>query len=209
MGSMLQIKKSVWQPISCRVMLLTVAFLFLGCVAKNDNAPLAPESNPSAIAVDEGSNPAIVQEVQAFERCTTADECMLTPGPCGEPAGINKNRQDEYSGYLARISVMCPDTTHKVEASGVECISNRCSAILESSPAPEQPDFHACQQDSECVIATGICSTAAAVNKKHLDAFKQEVATQSQVVDCVAPDPNPPKYNARCIASRCDAVPEK
>jgi hypothetical protein len=209
MDQMVQINKSIWQLISNGAITLTIVFLLSGCVAKNDHASSAPEPNSPPKAAEVRSDPAIVQQVQVFERCVTADDCILTPGPCGEPTGINKNQKEEYGGYLARISVMCSGAAGEVKASGVECISNRCSAILESSPAPEQLDFHDCQQDSECVIVTGLCSTAAAVNKKHLGAFKKEIAIRSQTVDCAAPDPNPPNYSARCIALECDAVPEK
>jgi hypothetical protein len=191
--------------ISCYALTLITIFTLAAC-SKQASEQVASSEPVTAIGTGEEKTDAPVNIVQDFERCTIDSDCTLMNGPCGESQGVNKDKEKEFSHYLATVLVMCPENTQPMRASGVQCVETRCSAIIGDASEAVKSDFYACEQDNDCVVESGVCNNMEGVNKAHIKEFREQVAIQSQAVDCMSPDPNPPEFTALCMASRCEAV---
>jgi hypothetical protein len=154
----------------------------------------------------------VLQRDQNLQDCRMDEQCLLMPDACGNSTGVNKTKMKAFENHLAQIKVKCPalqSANHSFEA---KCIEQQCAAVAKADVIVEKPDFYACKQDADCIIAAGVCSDLRAVNKVHLKAFEENTAFESQAVSCASPGlpPGPndkvPTYTAKCTALRCEAL---
>jgi hypothetical protein len=57
-------------------------------------------------------------------------------------------------------------------------------------------------------LLPAVCADPQAVNRAQTEAFKAQVAAQAPFVDCMPPDPHPPRSLAQCVQGRCVSVPQ-
>jgi hypothetical protein len=117
---------------SLRVAAFGGLLLVAACSASNNTSAVVQEA-PRTSAKAAPTSVEVPDEIpnQRFDACTETQECVLLPGVCADPQGVNRTQTEAFKAQVAAQAplVDCVTPPRNPPRYLAQCVQDRCVAV--------------------------------------------------------------------------------